>query len=539
MRTWLRAWRNGTRRLWTRVERQPWLKWPALGLVTLAMLVILLSFFLDEPIRRYVEAEMNRSMKGYTAHIRAANFHPIGLSLTLKDLSFVQDAHPDPPVLHVPQLDASVQWKALLFGGIVADFAIFEPTLFADIRHIRAEAADPTPLDQHGWQEAFEKIYPLKINRVRIRNGTVTYVDEGPSQPLELKNVQVIAENIRNIRSKERTYPSMLRAEATVFEKGRVTLDGHADFLAEPQPGIKANVALENIELDYFKPLLRHQNLAIRGGRLAAEGTIEYAPTIKMVDLTQATIRNVELDYIHTPQKPDAPKQVARETAKAAEKATNAPDLRLRAQLIDIADSKVGMTVKTTNPPYRLFFDVSRLRVENFTNHHTEGIMVANLKGKFMGSGDTAMVAHFRPDVKGPNFDMQVEIERTDLRTMNDMLRAYGKFDVVGGVFTFYSEVAVKNAQVSGYVKPLFKDVRAFDPEQDRAKSGGQKLYERVVGGVSKILKNIPRKEVATKVEISGPIDNPKTSTMQAVVKLVQNAFFNAILPGFEREVQG
>jgi Domain of Unknown Function (DUF748) len=513
--------------------------WPVLGIVGLLMLVVLLSFFLDEPIRRYIEHEMNRSMKGYTAHIGAARFHPIGLSLTLKDLSFVQDARPDPPVLHVPRLDASVHWKALIFGGIVADFAVVDPVLYADQRQVEAEAADPTPLEKHGWQEAFQKIYPLKINRVRITNGTVTYIDQGPFKPLELKGIQMLAENIRNIRSKEHTYPSMLRAEATVFEKGRITVDGHADFLAVPHPGVKADVALVGIDLDYFAPVVRRSNLTIRGGRLAAEGTLEYAPTIRMVDLRQATVRDLKLDYIHTPQKQDAPKEVARDTVKAAQRATNAPDLRLRAQLIDIADSAFGMTVKTTNPPYRMFVDVSRLRVENFTNHHTEGVMVATLKGKFMGSGETTMVAHFRPDLQGPDFDMQVEIKETDLRTMNDALQAYGKFDVVGGVFTFYSEVAVKNSQVRGYVKPLFKDVQAFDPEQDRGKSAGRQLYERVVGGVSKILKNVPRKEVATRVDISGPIDAPQSSTVEAIVKLVQNAFFKAILPGFEREARG
>src|SRR5262249_24420182 len=227
------------------------------------------------------------------------------------------------------------------------------------------------------------------------------------------------------------------------------------------------------------------------------------------------------------------------ETAQAAEAATNAPDLHLRAQLIDIADSKVGMTVKTTNPPYRMFIDIARLRVENFTNQHTEGVMVAKMDGKFMGNAPMTMTAHFRPDVQGTDFDMQVQIGDTDLKTMNDVLRAYGKFDVVSGVFSFYSEVAVKNAQVRGYVKPLFKDIRAFDPEQDRDKSAGRRLYEHMVSGVSKILKNIPRKEVATKVDLSGPIDQPKTSTMQAVVKLVQNAFFKAILPGFERESGG
>ncbi len=72
--------------------------------------------------------------------------------------------------------------------------------------------------------------------------------------------------------------------------------------------------------------------------------------------------------------------------------------------------------------------------------------MTATLDGRFMGSGPTKVTAHFRPEVDGPDFDLRVAIDATDLRTMNDMLRAHGKFDVVAGVFSFYSELAVKNA---------------------------------------------------------------------------------------------
>jgi hypothetical protein len=84
--------------------------------------------------------------------------------------------------------------------------------------------------------------------------------------------------------------------------------------------------------------------------------------------------------------------------------------------------------------------------------------MTATLDGRFMGSGPTKVLAHFRPEMDGPDFDMKVAIENIDLRTMNDMLRAHGKFDVVAGVFSFYSELAVKNAQIRGWVKPLFRD---------------------------------------------------------------------------------
>src|SRR2546429_9586072 len=59
----------------------------------------------------------------------------------------------------------------------------------------------------------------------------------------------------RSIHSRERDYPSGFTMKAVVFEKGSVGIDGHADFLAEPFIGIKANIGLKEIPLDYFKPV--------------------------------------------------------------------------------------------------------------------------------------------------------------------------------------------------------------------------------------------------------------------------------------------
>jgi hypothetical protein len=46
-----------------------------------------------------------------------------------------------------------------------------------------------------------------------------------------------------------------------------------------------------------------------------------------------------------------------------------------------------------------------------------------------------------------------------------------------------------------------------------------------------------PRQEVATQTDISGRLARPQTSTWEAVLGILQNAFVRAILPGFEREV--
>ena len=530
-----------SRRPWAPRWRLPHLgrrgQWILGGIALFLALLVIASFFVDEPLRRYIEGRMNEQLKGYTARIQRLSFHPIGASLTLHNFALVQDAHPDPPVLLVERLDASVQWKALFFGRMVADFRVERPKIYADHKHFESEMKDPTPLKDHGWQEAFEAIYPLKINRVRIVDGEVTYVDDARFKPLRLTRVDVTAENVRNIRSKDRVYPSEMRAEAVVFDHGRLLIDGNADFLAEPYIGVKGAIELTDIELDPFRPLTNRLNVIIQGGTLSGRGRVEYGPTIKMVDLEQAMIKSVRVDYVHTGKDAGIAQKAAVQTEKTAREAAERSDLILRARDFQVTGANLGLVNKTATPEFRMFLSDAALRVRNLSNRLNEGTGRIDLRGKFMGSGTTVVVADFRPEQNGPDFDVDIKIENTDMTAMNDILCAYGKFDVVQGTFSLYSEIRVKNAYVNGYVKPLFKDVQAFDPVQDRDKGFVQRLYERIIGGVSKVLKNMPRKEVATKIDISGPLDAPQRSTLQAIGRLIQNAFFRAILPGFDAEL--
>src|SRR5262249_57593590 len=119
---------------------------------------------------------------------------------------------------------------------------------------------------------------------------------------------------------------------------------------------------------------------------------------------------------------------------------------------------------------------------------------------------------------------------------LNDLYRAYGRFDSSAGRFYLFPELDAKEGAVTGYVKPLFKDLKIYDKQQDKSKPLVRKMYERIVSGVAKILKNRSREEVATKAEVIGRIDNPKVGTVAALVRLVENAFFKAILPGFDLE---
>ena len=101
---------------------------------------------------------------------------------------------------------------------------------------------------------------------------------------MHLSDVHLRAENIRNVHSRERTYPSDIRLEAGVLDSGRLRVDGNADFLAVPHAGVKATCDLDGMDVAYLEPLLRDYDLVVRKGALSARGTIAYAPTVKNVE---------------------------------------------------------------------------------------------------------------------------------------------------------------------------------------------------------------------------------------------------------------
>lgn len=510
----------------------------AAAILLLALLAIVIAHWIDEPLRRKMERDMNQALKGYTVRIGSVDFHPIGFSLDLEDSTIYQNAHPDPPVAHIPNLSASVNWKALLFGRVVADFEINEPKVFINLKQTEKEIDDKTPMKERGWQEAVQAIYPLQINEFVISSGDFTYQDEGPFPPLHLRNLYFRAENIRNVRSEPGSYPSPVRLEGSVFEKGKLTLDGRADFLAEPHVAFKATMGLEQIDLQYFKPILARYQIMVRQGVLSGAGSVEYAAHTKIIEIPHVAVQGAQAEYVHEKKTTSPTEEIGKKTHRAAKEYGNKPDLVVRIDRVTIADSQLGFVNKAADPHYRVFIADAEIKLENFSNHLEHGVAVGRASGNFMGSGKTRIVSRFRPNEKGPDLDLNVAIDGTDMRAMNDMLRAYGKIDVTEGVFSFYSEISVKNGSIQGYVKPLFRDLDIYDKRQDRDKNLFQKIYEGIIGGLSWVLENEPRDEVATQTEISGQLSNPETSTFDVVIGLVQNAFFKAILPGLEREIR-
>jgi hypothetical protein len=508
-------------------------RWILGALALVVVLAYIAGALIDEPIRRRMERDLNQALQGYTVRIREVDLHPLDLGVELVDAVVSQEENPEPPVAKIARLHAGLEWRALLRGRVVADLRIDRPALHLDLRQVQAEAQDDVPVEQRGWQEAVRHVHPFEINEVSVVDGTLTYIDEGPLEPLRLADVDLRVGNIQNVRAGEQ-YPSDVHLEARMLDTARLRVDGHADFLAEPHAGVKVRVEADDVDLGYLAPALRHADVDVRSGVLSARGALEYAPRAKILTLETVDLARADLDYVRR-RTADAP--LAEQATTAAARVTDEPTMQIDVARLAVTGGRFGYRDDTASPPYRLFLTGADLTVTNFTNLRTgsrAGPGHAELHGKFMGTGDASAEATFHPTARGTDFEAALRIERADLPVMNDLWRAVAGFDLERGSFSLYCELSVRQGWVEGYVKPFFHDLDVFDAGEESA-GIGQKLYEALVGGAATVLENRSEDQVATETPISGRLDDLRTSTWRAVVGLVRNAFFQAVVPGLER----
>jgi hypothetical protein len=506
----------------------------AIVLGALGVLLAIASVVVEEPLRHKLEQQLNAKLKGYHATIGRVDLHPLRLGWELDDVTLTQQAKPNPPVAHVGEIEATIQFRALLHGALVADIAIRRPTVHLTLDQVRAEVNDQTPVDARGWQDAVEALHPAKINAFNVYDGDFTYVDESKFPPIHVSKAHLLAENIRNVRSRAGVLPSPIHLDAYLFDTATVRFDGDADMLATPKAAVDGDFHLVGFPLEPLETMAHHYGITLHGGTLDADGHVASKPDgTADVLVRDGVVRQPQLDVQNDAA---GSEEVAHAGNVATEAATRAGPMpvTVRVAQFRVVDGSVSMSHGSSKPPWTVFVTDLDVGVQGFSTRKGDPPGHAQVRGKLMGTGSMDIETRVTPPTKGPDFQAKVSIENVELRTMNDLLRATGNFDVARGTMSFWSDVTVKDGHIEGYAKPFFSDLQVYDPQQDKDKGVLHNAWEHIVGGVADVFTSPPTNAVATETNLSGPVKNPQASTWEIVVRLVQNAFFKAILPGLD-----
>ncbi len=507
-------------------------------LVSLACVALLVVLFLDVllagPMRSWAERTMNSKLNGYTVHIGRARPHLWRMAFDLDNLVLVQNSHLDPPVADFGALEFSLVFRELLHFRVAGDLTIKRPALHINLTQLEEEAHSHVSLKERGWQRAVESVFPIKLDRVEVQDGSLLYLSSGTTgKPLQLTKVFMVARNVRNIAAAKDTYPSPVNLEGVLFDTGKVSFKGAADFLREPYAAARGEIHLARVPLDRLNPLAQEYQLETTGGFLTVDGAMEYTPEAQKAHLREVLFENLRVDYVTSHATKAIEKEHGKQAVQLAKKVRNAPQLRLQVDTLSLTHSQIGFVNEATKPPYRLFMSDVDLKLENLSNQADQGRSKFRGRGAFMGHGTTAVSGGGRLTASPADFDVHLKLDDAHLPDLNRFLNAYAGVDVAEGLFSVYTEITVKNGRVEGYVKPLMKNLKIYDRQKDKNKPFGKRVEMHVLQMLANLFKNRSSKAVATVTRISGSTSDPKTNEWEAIRKLIGNGLSHAILPGF------
>jgi hypothetical protein len=195
----------------------------------------------------------------------------------------------------------------------------------------------------------------------------------------------------------------------------------------------------------------------------------------------------------------------------------------------------------TSKPPVDLKATQLDANIRNLTNVRDEkGRRDASFDASALLLGDAKVEsrATFDPFSDFDDFEFRLRATGIELRRLNDFSSAYGKFDFNAGHGDLVIEAQAEDGRLHGYIKPLLRDVDVFDWQQDvenKNKNIFRSVWEALVGASETVLKNQPKNQFATRVELSGSVHKQDISAFEAFLQILRNGFIQAFNARYEQ----
>lgn len=205
---------------------------------------------------------------------------------------------------------------------------------------------------------------------------------------------------------------------------------------------------------------------------------------------------------------------------------------------IEINNGTIQFIDKETSPNVDVSMKSVHVRALNLTNipDRRDSLPSTIAVQAYIYGGNLNVNMKMNPLASNPAFDLNLELKNTNLVLLNDFLKAYGNFTVNKGTFSIFTEMAARDGNFKGYVKPLIENLDVLGPE-DRNTSFFHKVWESIVGTIGQVFKNQKKDQQASKIPIEGKFSKPKIKVLYAIGEVLKNAFIQALVPAIDNEI--
>ncbi len=190
---------------------------------------------------------------------------------------------------------------------------------------------------------------------------------------------------------------------------------------------------------------------------------------------------------------------------------------------------------------YMSQFNASIDNLTNIKNQTTPLNATVQASAQMMDQAPFEFKMTLDPFAYRPTFHMALRLLGLDVTKLNNLALAYGDFDFKAGWFDLVVQANATEGQVSGYVKPLFRQLKVFSLKQDLKEDTVLQFFiQALLGATTTIFKNQPRNQFGTLIPfVSDASGQTSTDVLATIGNVLRNAFVRAYLPRLQNGDQG
>ncbi|HKX60178.1 MAG TPA: DUF748 domain-containing protein [Verrucomicrobiae bacterium] len=203
-----------------------------------------------------------------------------------------------------------------------------------------------------------------------------------------------------------------------------------------------------------------------------------------------------------------------------------------------VRNGSIHFRAYRTAKPVDVYLSEVQAVIEDLANIHDDTaplIATVQASGLAMDQAKFDFRMTLDPFSYRPTFHLATRLMGLDVTKINDLAMDYGNFDFQRGWFDLVVEADSKEGRLSGYAKPLFRDVKVFSLKEDLRSNPFQALWQALVGATTVVFKNQPRDQFGTLIPFSGDTSGTRPDILATIGNVLRNAFVRAYLPRLER----
>src|SRR5690606_249147 len=203
---------------------------------------------------------------------------------------------------------------------------------------------------------------------------------------------------------------------------------------------------------------------------------------------------------------------------------------------LEMHDGKFSYIVAGSEPAINLEIRSLELVADNLRNVEAEPQTLPSpmkLTGSSIGNGNLTIEGSLNLIREIPDADLSLALEGVDMTALNDFSSHYANLDFEKGRFDLYSEIAIADGFLTGYIKPMLVDSELIGPEDKFV----EKRWEGFVGFFKFALKNQGTNTLAYKVPLEGDLNNLESSTWTTITNVIKNGWIQAFTQAVDEDV--